>query len=193
MNEQDRLARAIGELARHANTLVVAHVDVAGKGRPAARPAGDADVAAHHPGQPPGDGQPQANPTKTARMRAIRLGELLKDCPLQFLGDPDPGIAYGEPEPGFARGQWLGTQVDDNLAPIRKLDGVADQVEQDLPQPMFICPHGRRDGAIDLADEFQSLPIHFQAHEIHDLGKQSFQVAGAQFERKRGRLDLGKV
>ena len=52
----------------------------------------------------------------------------------------DTGVGNGEPDLGRAAGPYVLANPDRHPAMIGELHGVADQVEQDLPQPPGVAP-----------------------------------------------------
>lgn len=81
-----------------------------------------------------GDGSAEAAATVAASGGGIGLGEALEDALLGVLGDANPGIRHLETQPrrggiGRHRGH---SQV--HVALFGELDGIAQQVEQDLAQ-----------------------------------------------------------
>src|SRR2546430_2457416 len=81
-------------------------------------------------------GEAKTRSPRVARDRAIHLGKCLKDGLLLLRTDSNPGVAYGEVQLRAAcvlrvpaRRRVYG---DNDLSPFGELDGVADQVYQDL-------------------------------------------------------------
>src|SRR5207247_3140430 len=70
------------------------------------------------------------------------------------------GVAHGEVQLhiGWIRSAArLGHHRHHNLSPLRKLNGVPDQVHQDLTNPQSVSENYLRHGAIDIADQFKTL------------------------------------
>src|SRR6266498_782545 len=77
-----------------------------------------------------GDRQPETGPAFLARDGAVGLLELLEDLALINRGNTGACVAYRYRE------RAVGCRCPDrNLALVGELDGVADQVEQDLGEP----------------------------------------------------------
>ncbi len=81
-----------------------------------------------------GNGQAKAGTAITAVAGAIDLVEGAEDCLLLVGGDADAGIAHGEDDAG-AR---LVTDVQADLAALGELDGVGQQVLENLLQPLAV-------------------------------------------------------
>ena len=113
-----------------------------------------ADVSVHQPGQAAHDAKAQARPLDLAADRRVQGHEFLKDARVILGGDPDAGIADAEfdhPGPPPVDG-------DGDPAVFGELDGVADQVDQNLRQAHRIAQH--RAGRI---------PDHARGHRVPAL------------------------
>ena len=108
------------------------------------------DVAAEQLGQLADDRQAQPGPLMLAGQDVValagglRLAELLEDRLPILLGDADPGILdLDDHEPA------LGAGPEGDAAPLgRELDGVGEQVVEDLPQLARVLAH-QRDRLVD--------------------------------------------
>src|SRR5581483_10958741 len=90
------------------------------------------DSSAHQLGEMPGDGEAQPGSPVLARGGRMGLGEAFKDGLELVLGDADAGIGHGEANRAGLVDIRVVEDADDDGAAIRKLDGVADQVDEDL-------------------------------------------------------------
>ncbi len=153
----------------------------------------DADLAVHQLDQVLGDRQ--AEPRAAARPARPVLGLVERVEHARRLGgrDPDPGIldAQRQPDP---LGRDLGQHdLDQDLAAVGVLDGVADQVDQHLAQLDRIAaqPGGHVLG--DEAHELQALALAGVAEQVADLGDH---LAGIEVDLEQvdvPGLDLGEV
>jgi hypothetical protein len=91
------------------------------------------DLAAHHARQLAGDGEAEAGSPEALGGRGIGLAELLEQFRLLLGRHADAGVRYGELDP-VASVQHLSRPQRD-LALFGELAGIAQQIEQDLPQP----------------------------------------------------------
>ena len=55
---------------------------------------------------------------------------------------PDPRVANGEVQGGVLGRQILGLDEDGDFTLMRELDGIADQVDDHLPEPCRIADQG---------------------------------------------------
>ena len=155
--------------------------------------AGDADVAVHQFSQAPADGQPQACTAKLAANAGIGLGEGFEQ-PTKVVGaHADTGILDGDIQ---ADANFLaGMKADQNFHPTgrRELDGVADQIQDDLLDPHRIPGQYVRHCDIDGLDEFQ--PFFHSAERHHRMAalqqRGQAETDGLEFQMAGG--DFGKV
>ena len=155
------------------------------KGRAAPRLACQADRPAHHLAKLLGDTEAEPGAAVAAGRRTVCLSERVKDAPLFLRRDPDAAIADVERE----HHRWtLGLdRLDPNthLAPIGKLDRIADQVCQDLPQPRRIADQRRRQAHRNKGRKLKPLRINRIGKGFDDVLNQI-----AQIERRLLQLDL---
>ena len=98
--------------------------------------AGAGQLAVHAHGQPFGDGEPETRAVVhgIGAAQAGKLDERFHELLLVFLGNADAGIGDGAAERSGVRGTGIGGKGDmERDGPVlRELDGVAEQVDQDL-------------------------------------------------------------
>jgi hypothetical protein len=92
----------------------------------------DANLAAHEFDQLFGDGEAESGSAVFAGGRAVDLGEGLEEVGQGFLWDSEAGVAHGEQEGDVVGGVVGAGHLDDDLALIGELEGVDDEVGQDL-------------------------------------------------------------
>ena len=121
-----------GRPDREAELAAVAHL------------ARDPDPAAHQLGQALADRQPQAGAAVAARGRGVDLAERLEQPVQPVRRDADAGVADREGQLVKRRRavEAAGAHREDDLAPLGELDGVGEQVEQDLAQPRHVADDG---------------------------------------------------
>ena len=103
---------------------------------PLPRLARQPDPAAHHLDQMRRDRQPQSGAAVAAGRRRVGLHERPEDLPLLVLRDADAGVGDGEAQRRLHRRSCARLATfDDDFARVGELDGVADQVDEHLPEP----------------------------------------------------------
>ena len=119
------------------------------EGAARARLAVQADGAAERLHQAPADGQAEPGAAEAGADRGIGLGEALEDARMRLRRHADPGIRHLQPQPHAAlRPHRAGAHQ--HAAEARELDGVADQVEQDLLDVAAVPAERERRPGIDM-------------------------------------------
>ena len=96
----------------------------------------DPDFPRVHFDDPLGDRQSEPGPALLFRGRAVRLLELGEDLGLVGLADAGSGVANGDRERAVRGGS-----LDGDFSRVGELDGVADEIEQDLRDtPLVAIP-----------------------------------------------------
>ena len=132
------------------------------------------NAPAHHLGQAFADGESEAGAAVLARRRNVGLLEDLEQPALLLFAHADPGVADFEadahaivdrPAPAV-----MGTGFDDpaaheNPSALGELDGVADEVEQDLAETIAVAMQRRRQ-MVGIDDQFDILACRLVAHHV---------------------------
>src|SRR5207244_2013313 len=114
-----------------------------------------------------GDRQAEARAALNPRGRAVGLVELLEDPGLVGRGDAGPGVTHRDGERAVDSGG-----SDRHFTGIGELDGVADQVEQDLRDAAFVAAAGWQiSWNVDLHREllFGRQRLHRVEYALHHL------------------------
>jgi len=160
------------------------------KGRSFAGSAFDPDPPAHPFNQLRGNGQSQPGAAVVPRGRTVHLGKRLEDHRLLFRWNADPRVRDRKVQAALADPIRLGRHLQDDRAAFRELQGVVDEVEEDLSQPQRIAEvafrHARRELGSQLevflprADDqrLEQLGDRFGEREIDRL---EFQFSGFDF------------
>ena len=110
---------------------------------PDARRALEGEVAAHQPREAPADCEAEARASVLARGGAVGLREGPEQLALLFLRDADARVADGDAQitAWSGRPSRVGRRLDPAARPrlLRELEGIADQVGEDLPEPQRIA------------------------------------------------------
>src|SRR5262249_49562399 len=117
----------------------------------------DADVAAHDGHQLFYDRQAESGAATRARHRRIDLVEGFENPRLLFGIDADPGVGEGATQDRLVFDAIGERHLDQDLAALGKLNRIADEVDQYLPQTGGVA--GQTPGHLfgDEIDEFEPL------------------------------------
>ena len=101
--------------------------------------------------------------------RAVDLRVRGEDLRLLVLAEADTGVGDLEPEED-ARSFCLEAQhAHHHLTRVGELHRVADEVQQDLPQTSGVADHLRRNVALDIEDELDTLVGRRLAKQLDSL------------------------
>src|SRR6516164_5884925 len=95
--------------------------------------------SAHSFHQARGDGQPQARAAVRAPGRAIGLHKGIENVFVLFRCDTNTGVGDGKMEEDFFACACFHFNLDHHFAAPGELDGVADQVDDHLPQAIRVA------------------------------------------------------
>src|SRR5205823_49622 len=158
------------------------------------RPALDAEAAAHELRELAADGKPEPAAAEAAAGRLVGLGERLED-PADGGGiDPDAGVAHRDLD-ARAVGGGGGTHFrpDEHFAPRGELDGVADQIHQDLPYAQRIPAQRAVLGRRRRDDELDALRLGGAREQARAFLENLAEIEGQILERDLADVDLRKV
>jgi len=119
----------------------------------------DGDRATHEFAEAFGNDQAEAGAAATSRGRCVHLAEGAEELAHFFRRDADAGVGHGEEKAEFAtvlvfdhRAASAG-ECDGDAAVLGKLDGVADQVNEDLAQAVDVAVDESRNVIVDFGFE----------------------------------------
>ena len=176
--------------------------EVEGEERTLARIALDVDLAAEEPGDLPRDREPETGAAVLAAGGPVRLLEGLEDDLLLVLGDADAGVLDVEADHRAGREQRRGLEegaVLHHLDPHRdasllgELEGVGEEVLQDLLQALRVGANVRGDLRLDLDREIQPLLLGDRPEVAIDELLQVGDGDVARLDLHLARLDLAEV
>ena len=170
----------------------------------------DPDLAAHQLGQAFADGQAQPGAAVVASGGGIHLLERFEEAVLPVQRDADAGVAHGEMEQplfrvaeksvscswpnGMLRAPCAGGgDFDDDFALVGELHGVADQIDQDLPQPGHVADQDLGNGVVHQAGEVEVLLGGLGRQQIQGLLDAGVEFEGMVFQFEFAGFDLGEV
>src|SRR4030095_13691010 len=111
--------------------------------------------------EPGAAGPPRALP--------LDLRERLEEPRPPLLRDADARVADLEAEEQRVADDVSDARAHHDLAPVGELERVADEVDQHLPQPARVAPHGHRGGRVDVTDQLEALRVRLLGEELDDL------------------------
>jgi hypothetical protein len=167
--------------------------------------ADDADGTAHEGDEAFGDGEAEAGTAELAPGGAVGLGEGLEEAGLGFGGDADAGIADGEADGedglwllgggwvGFGGGSGEWGDFEGDFALVGKLDGVAEEVDEDLAEAAGVAEEGRGDAVVDEAGEFEVFLLGAFGEEIEGTFDEVADVEEGAVEFEAAGFDAGEV
>ena len=163
------------------------------EGAAAADFAFDPDPPSHEVHQPRGDRQSQAGAAETAGGRAVGLLEDLEDHLLLLRRHADARIADGEVQHDLAVAHRFRPDLEHDLAALGELDGVAHQVDDDLPQAGGIAAEKGGHVGTNPAGQFQALAVGAHRQRPHRVAQVLVEVEVDAIQHDLARLDLGEV
>jgi hypothetical protein len=136
-----------------------------------------ADRAAHQLGQPLADRQAQAGAAVLARGGRVDLRERLEQ-PRQVLGrDADAGILHREADTASLVHR-LAVHRHEDLALVRELDGVGQQVDEDLAHARGVAHQRLGRAVLDQVGQVQVLLQRARRHQVERVLHAAAQVEG---------------
>jgi hypothetical protein len=112
---------------------------------------------------------------------------------LVLHGYADSRIHHRHVQRHFAASLRLRQDLHHDLAAHRELDGIADQVDQDLAQTRGVAQQGVRHIVGDMAGELEPFLAGPEAEGLHRVVQRVAQAELDRFEVQLARLDLGEV
>ena len=177
-------------LLRRAGTLCG---DLQGEGRAFARHRRHRERTPQQACQFLRNAQPQPGAAIAPRNRPVRLLEGLEQ-PLQLVrGNADAGIADRDAHIRHVIGLLRGLRLDGDAAGFGELDGIGQQVEEDLPQAGLVRADPLRHGLVNMQIQRESLVAGARGPHLPGLLQQGAQVKIDEFGGELPGLDLRQV
>src|SRR5262249_40796108 len=147
-------------------------------------------IAAHHTGELARDGETEPRAAEALRGRGISLAELLEQLCLLLGSHAYTGVGDGQLNPVATVGDPARPQPD--LAFFGELAGIAEQIEQDLPQPHGVdCQCA--EVLLGVNDDAVLVLLGKLPGGADDLIDQRCELHGLRIELKLSGLDLREV
>ena len=128
--------------------------------------AADRHVTTHQLREPARDRQAQAGSAEAPRRRAVGLRERLEQACARGLVHADSAVADGDADQHGATRLRVAGGADADEPVIGELDGVTDQIEQDLAHPHRVPGHPVRPARRAIDEQRQTLPQRLWPHRF---------------------------
>ncbi len=146
------------------------------------------DAAAHHDRQALADGQAQPRAIGAAGFVDVQLFEGLEQAMAGFGRDADAGVPHSDVQRLF-----LSVEVDVHHAMVGELDGIGDQVQQDLRAAGEVSAEARGDVGCIADQQRQSLAVCLGGAHGQDVVEQQRHIDLAVLNGQGSRFDAGVV
>ena len=158
-----------------------------------ARLAFEPDAPAHQLDQPAADGEAQAGAAVLARRGHVGLRERLEQLRRLLLRHADAGVAHGELELHLLAGAFEQLDLQPDLAALGELDGVVDEVGQDLAEPQRVAEQMLGNAGRDVGQELEPLVVRLLGGERRDRADDFVEPEVGGFDVELAGLDLGEI
>lgn len=152
--------------------------------------AEELDRTAHAFSQLARDGEAEARAAKTARDLTVRLDERLEEAMLFVGSDADARVGNAD-DHGLAVRSVL--HVNSDPAPVGELDGVTDQVQQDLAHHVGISPGIRRPIIWKVQVQGEPMIGGREVIEVAHFTRERCEVHGRALDFDLARLQAGDI
>jgi len=161
--------------------------------RSAAALALDPPAPPHPSGTPAADRKPETGTSETASRRRIDLTERLEQAVGALRRDADPGVANREDELVGPPFEDTRRDLHEDLAASRELDGIADEVRENLAKARHVSGHELRHARLDEVAEVQPLLRGRRAEQVESSFDALVEIERLRLEIEPARLDLREV
>ena len=140
-----------------------------------------------------GNGESQSRASELPGGRAVGLGEALEDRVLTVFWNADARVRDGEAHGSLGVGLCVQFGAEDDLSRSGELDGITDQIDENLPEAPGIPHQSLRHVGKHVGEQFQPLlpRHHIQCAQGIAEAVPHLEVYGRQVEFSR--FDLGEV
>ena len=140
-------------------------------------------------------GEAESRAAVLARHRSVSLRKSFEDFSLLLARDAHAGIANREVHGHRAIGSLaqFGGYLHGYLAPLRELDRVSHEVDQDLPHAPRISHQRFWDARIYVINQLDSFLVRAEAQRLHRLADAFAQIERNDFQFQLAGFDLRKV
>lgn len=163
------------------------------KCRACTRRAFDADGAAHHRRQVLTNRQAQTRAAVAPSGAGVGLKKRLKQLLLLFRRDADAGVAHRKLDHCTIPAAVTPGYVDEDITGGGELDGVADQIDEDLAQPRGVGDQASGHVIVDLVEQVEVFLLRRGADDGENLFDAARWLEGMRFQFQVARLDFRKI
>src|ERR1700730_7421568 len=161
----------------------------------------DPNLSTHQLHQPRRDGQPQPCTSIRACRRSVSLCERIEDRNLLLGRNADARICDRKMEFHVVRSPRSCFDIENHLALPSELDGIADQIDDELSQPSGVSYKCSRDIGTNFVGEFQAFLVCPETECLHrvakgvsqiELSRVDLELSGFDFRIIQDVIDQGK-
>ena len=139
------------------------------------------------------DGQAKTGTAVLAGGTAVGLGEGIEQRHLLLGADTDAGVLDLEAQPPCVAGARTGTHAQPHLALVGELDGIAEQIGEDLLEAQWVTAITLRQVGIKFHGEGESLLARAELKQMDHVVDRLAQREGLAVDGQLAGLDLGEV
>jgi hypothetical protein len=164
-----------------------------GKQRALAERALDLDAAVHQADQVMDDGQAEAAAAKAPAHAVIGLTERREDVAQCLVADTDAGVANVDVQMLLAIGPPGRAARDAHAALGGELDGIVDQVGDDLAEPVLVAQYEFGQRRVDVEPQVQALLAGGRGKGMRHLADHLAEIEGQPFELQAAGFDAREI
>ena len=147
-------------------------------------------LALHRLDQSRDNGKPEPDAAIAARIGSADLRERIEQVRLGVFGNARTRVAHDQRDTLAVR---TGARLDQHRARLRELDGVARQVEEDLPQPAGIANHVRREIGMHHARNVEPRRVRARRQQLGHILHQLIRIERRDIERNVARFHAREI
>ncbi len=159
----------------------------------AARLALNPHPSAHQLDKAQRDGKPETGTAVASRGRAVGLCERVENMSLLLGRDADSRIGHDKVQRHDSGAGRLDVDAELDFAAARELDGIADDVQEHLPEPSFVAEQGLGHIGRDVARQLDVLLGGAHAEQPRRIFHAVPEIEFGPLEIEPAGLDLGEV
>ena len=151
------------------------------------------DFSAHGFDELLGNGEAEAGAAEAAAHRTVGLRERAEQPGGRLGVESDAGVDDRESDPGVGGGEIGAVHAERDRAPVGELDGVAEEVEEDLTEARRVAEEGGRQTRIELGGQGEGLGRGAGAQHVENGAEGGVRGEGDALKLQAAGLDFGEV